>query len=314
MFNINNLSFEKIYKKKLFHKRAILGFICLIFIALIGVGIISYNNKTNNPTVVKTITDFNNAIKNNSYVNINSDDIYTLDIIENKGRSPSGSTDRKYISHYFILIKFDEKFLISKISPDDYDKLSSTKGPYTLKGNLQTFNDDDLIVIKEYLTTIDVSDYNIDLSFYLSYYSPSEDLWGYLFISFIFFSGILPITVFSMNKNNSLKDLIKYYNCDEHIILKEIDEDLKAPNLFIEEYLIITENYIIINYKSIISAFPLKALISVETTTKFGFTTFFKRFNYLALTFSYGKHYPMIFKKQSSITKIEKYLSSILMK
>lgn len=218
---------------------------------------ITYENNTNNPTIIKSIEDFNKAIDNDEYINMEVEDYFNLGSVETKSRR---STSIKY----YIGINVDQKILLTSLNEREYSNfVGQYTGTYLLKGKFGKINSNLRETIEE-LVEDEISPEELDLIMYpdfLSYEEPIDVLTVNIF-GIILLVILSCMILFTLIKNaNNLKNLKKYSGDNFEMICEQIDTEMKSPTAYKKGPITITQNYIVASSLRNYFAFPMEELM-----------------------------------------------------
>lgn len=264
--------FMKIYTKRRLPKLIGLILCVIIFIAvacLIGFKCYNYDK---NPAIIKTHEDYMKAIKNNSFVNIYSKELYDLDIevIETESRGDIKiSEETKSI---FVAMKLDGKLLPVCLPISRYEEIvDGETGPYFIWGSLTKIEDEDLPLFRNSLIECGFSPEGVDLllnTYYLEYETPlqsaSKDLSWMLLIMMILSLAFIP---FLHRTSSALKSLKKYSKDDLERTYEQIDKEITSHDVYKDGPITITEHYIMVDSRQVFFVLPLKELMWVYRRT-----------------------------------------------
>ncbi|EJO5346648.1 hypothetical protein NRP93_000700 [Clostridium botulinum] len=265
-------SFIKIYKKRWTPKIIIMIIAALIILGSVGFGFYTYNNNTNNPTIVKNLEDYKKALNNDSYIQISSDKLYTLDIVLKEKKTRHGIKISENVKSRFVAIKLPPFTLAVAIPNKEYEKLLTKKmGPYILKGNLINLKDSEVTMLKYSMQSNPYLSKNFNPTPYLQYLeykTPLESASIYFVCAALLAIYILTLYINVMRKNTvALKSLKNFSKGSIEDTYKQIDNELNSSDLYQNGPITITKNYIIVNTQQIVFALPLKELMWVYKET-----------------------------------------------
>ncbi|WP_032122407.1 DUF6709 family protein [Clostridium amazonitimonense] len=267
--------FMKAYKKRWTSRIKSLILCALVVFGLIGMGIYTYYNNTNNATVVNNVEDYNKALKDDSYIQISSDMLYDLDIVITETRSKLGIKLSEKVKSRFVAINLPPFTLAVALPEDEYIKLmEQEKGPYILTGTLVELKDSELEILKTAIKDNHLLSGGFQLVPYLQYLNyekPINSASVYFTFAGLFTIFVLALYIHGMRKNSmALKSLKNFYNGDIEVAYEEIDDELTSPDVYKNGPITITKNYIVVKTQQIVFALPLKELMWVykETITK----------------------------------------------
>lgn len=297
-------------RKKRGRRRLIIVMIwlTLITLAVIG-GIQEYYDRKDNPTLVTTNQEYDNAVKNNSYIKIKSNDLYDLNVVMNNITTKFGIKTGEHIDGYYVAMPLENKIIPIYLPPDKYEELASNiNSDFTFVGQIFNFADDDLNVIKSSLMEGGLSQEQIDNilpTTYLDYTEPIESIYtiglGALFILLIVLIKYIPI--FIKNKK-ALTSLINYSNGNLQNACENIDIDLSLSNSKDYKKIKLTPNYIIVDSASLVLALPLNELVwayKLEKQRKiFHFIPIYKSYS-LELIFSDKNRFRVKMNRRSDL-------------
>ncbi|WP_027624628.1 DUF6709 family protein [Clostridium lundense] len=264
--------FMKAYKKRWRYRIIAMMFCALVTLGFIGIGIETYYDNTNNATVVKNLEDYKKALNNESYIQISSDKLYDLDIVETETRSKLGIKISEDVKARFIAIELDPFILPVALPNKEYKELmAQKKGPYILKGTLIEFEDSELAVIKDAVNrnkaVFKLTEAQPYLQ-YLKYESPINSALVYFVCAGLCVIFVLTLYIIAMRKNTlALKSLKNFSNGDIEFACAQIDNELSLSNVYKNGPIIITNNYIIVETQQIVFALPLRELMWVYKQT-----------------------------------------------
>lgn len=305
--------FMKAYKKRWTYRLMALGFLSIVVISLICMGIIKCINNTNNPTIIKTAEDYNTAIRNDSYIHISTNEVYDLGLVMKETRSKLGLKLSESTTAHFVAINLNSRILPVSLPNKEYEKLMKTgKGPNLFKGTLNKFEESDLKILKDSLIKDGIPSEHIDsllYTTYLQYTTPIESATLYFVLSALLATLTMFLFISAARKNTlALKSLKKYSNGDLEIACKQIDNEIKSPNIYKNNPIIITENYIIVESQQIVFAMPIGELMWVykkSTKNKIG-----KKSASIVFVFSdKGTYNVDLFKNSKNSDSIVEYIS-----
>lgn len=247
---------------KKYKRRQLVSFIiwgALLIYIVIGVVNckITYENNTNNPTIIKNIEDFNKAIGNADYINMEVDDYIDLGSVETTRR-------RSKSIKYYIGINIDQKLLLTSLNEREYENfVGEYTGTYLLKGTFGKINSNLRETIEELLED-EISAEELDLIMYqdfLSYEEPIDVLTVNIFgiILLIILSCMVMFTLIKNAKN--LKNLRKYSGDNFEMICEQIDTEMQSSTAYKKGPITITQNYIVASSLRNYFAFPIKELM-----------------------------------------------------
>lgn len=314
---MNQSYFMYTYRRRWAYRIMALIFCALVVLGIIGIGIYTYYDKTNNATVVKTFDDYNKALDDDSYIEISSDELYDLDIVITETISKLGIKISEDVKAKFVAIRLAPYTLAVSVPKDEYKKLmKQERGPYILKGRLVELEDDELEDIKKAMK----DNHSLSGGFqlvpylqYLEYQSPMNSASTYFVYAALCVIFVLVLYIGVMRRNTmALKSLKNFSNGDIEMACTQIDNELNLPDVYRNVPITITKNYIIVETQQIVFALPLRELMWVykETIQKkiYGFVPAGKT-NSLVFVFSDKKTYKVdLFKGEETIDEVIEYM------
>lgn len=308
--------FMKIYRRRQTYRIMAFSLILLAITALLYFGISTYNDKKNNPIIVKTFEDYNLALENESYIQVSSDNVYDLNLVIVEKKSRFGIILSENVKSRVVAINLDLFTLPIALSDSEYNDLVEQKnGPYIFKGTLASLKDSEVNLIKDSIKSNNQLSKGLQAQPYLQYLQ-CKDPFTYASIFFLL-AALLIILCFSLyigfiRKNHiALKSLRKFSNGDLESACKQIDEELTLPNVYRTGPITVTKSYIIIDTQPIVFALPLSELMwiySPSVKSKYS-DTMVPTSNVLILVFSDKTQYIVnLFKQGKAVNPLLKYL------
>ncbi|MCY6369344.1 DUF6709 family protein [Clostridium ganghwense] len=264
--------FMKIYKKRWRYRFIVLFLWGIGIIGLIYQGAVTYYNSTNNPTIVKTESDYMKAVQNNSYIKIDSKELYDLGIELVETKSKHGKKLSEHTKAMFTAINLDGKILAVSLPPEVYkEMMEQKKVSYLLVGNIKEFKNDDLRFFKNILITDGFSAKEVNSLLhrnYLHYITPSHLAAPYFILAVCIAIALIALFIPCMYRNTkALKSLKNYSNGNLEKAYEEIDNEIKLWDVYKKAPFTVTPNYIIVESQAIVFAMPLNELMWVYKST-----------------------------------------------
>ncbi|WP_315119542.1 DUF6709 family protein [uncultured Clostridium sp.] len=312
-------SFMKAYKKRWTYRIMALALCAVAALLAIGIGIYTYYENTNNPTVVKNLEEYYEALNNDSYIQVSSDELYDLNIVITESTSKLGVKISEDVKSRFVAMKLDPYVLTIAVPNKQYEKfVEQEKGPFILKGTLIEFEDSELETIQEAIIDNNSLSDGLPLASYfqyLQYESPMNSASFFFMIAACFIIYILIMYMVYMRKNTvALKSLKNFSNGNLEVACQKIDGELNSDNVYKNGPITITKNYIVVETQQITFALPLKELMWVykQTIKKkvYGIIPAGKT-NGLVCVFSDKNEYKVdLFKGEKIIDEVIEYISN----
>ncbi|QLY79087.1 DUF6709 family protein [Clostridium intestinale] len=315
---MNNSYFMRIYRKGWI--RRIIGIVIflIVILSIIGIGTYEYKKRTNNPFLLNTLKNYDNALKNDYYVKITGSNIYDLNIIL---KSPDSDNSDNSTLYYLVGIPLEDKLLISSLPENIYKTmLAQADSDYVLTGKLKLFSSNHLDTLKNYLSESGISPEEFDtliLKGYIDYEDPSNSLSFSIFIAFVIFiiALIIYIPIFIKNKK-ALQSLLRYFDENLENACTTIDMDINCSPSIIHQSIKLTKNFILVDSHDLVLALPLKEVMWVyksEVKRKlFYLITINKKYN-LELVFSDNSRFKICISRTGSdgSIKVDRILEDI---
>jgi hypothetical protein len=296
---MENSYFIKINKKRWRIRSIGVIFFVLIIALLIATAVFQYKDYSNKAIVIKTVEDYNIAAATGKYVKINSNDVYDMNTVIKVTRSRYGIKTSESVSEHIIAVDVSNKLLCISISNDEYDKLAKKEsGVYSFHGKLENFKDNEYSFMKSQLIKEGVSASKAEGAIYGAYLkdaTPLEEVTAPLIgvAILVFALCVIYIPVVVKNKK-AMKSMKVYANGNLDQLFKEVDEEVKEPNVYKNGPVTITRNYIIVDSQQIVFAMPIKELMWTYKKTiqnkVYGFIPAGKN-NFINFVFSDGEAY-----------------------
>lgn len=310
---LNNYFMSR-YRKRWMIRLMKMSIFLLISIAFIAMGKVE-NSKQNNPKIIKTIEELDKSQASGEPIEIVADDFFDLKVTMEED---SGREDTRTKGHY-VAVSLSDKLAIIYLSEKEYnDLLKNDKAPYIFKGKTYKFKDEDLKFFKDYLVKNggDESQINTLLSAnYLNGQDSTSEL--YYLIAMLplipMFAIFLPEIRADLRGYKSLK---KYSKRKFKAVLKNIDEELSSNDVFKQEFVCITKNYIVIDDKKVFFVLPIDQLMWVyEALKQIGNPYIIPCINTFNFVFSDAKKYTVILGRnvinaEDTINAVVNYIAS----
>jgi len=296
--------FMKKYKKK-----KCIGLLILA-ILLIGGGIIvykgltSYENNTNNPTVINSIEDFENAMANNDYIEMDISDYIDL------GSVTTERNGSKISETYYIGININEKMLVVSIRNDEYHRLvNATGSTYLLRGTFSKITNNLRDTLEELLEDAISPEELNELMYedFLSWETPFGALTSKIIMLFFLFIFIC-VCIYILCKNSkSMRKLKKQYGSDFQMFCEKVDTEMKASTALRKGAVTVTQNYVVANSPCTFFVMPINELMWVYR----GVTRYYRLIEKSNITFISSKKakYQITSMNKRNINDLIEYFS-----
>lgn len=265
--------FMKLYKKRWHTRIAMLGILFIVAICIFLLGIFRFYKNSTNPVIVKSYLDCQNADLDNSYVQVSSNKLYDLGVIQTETSKLFGVINLgKTTEAKFVAIKLDGCVLAIAIPPGRYKEIKAQKsGYYTLRGKLFDYNNDNdsKLVGDSIEKNVKFPDYTFVQAYkgYLNYETPFESI-----VLYIVGGACVLIYLLCLCSTKQFKKVFNIHKCalgnlvnasdsgNLDTELANIERDIKSPGIYKSKPVTITENYIIGDNNLNVFAMPIKAL------------------------------------------------------
>ncbi|GKX30745.1 hypothetical protein SH1V18_32250 [Vallitalea longa] len=236
--------FIKIYKKRKRIGILILAILLISEVILFDRCITSYDNNTNDPTIINNFEELNNAMVNNDYVHLEISEYYDL------GSVATERNGSKISETYYIGYGINKKMLVISLKEDEYyEFVRDTNDSYILKGTFGKINSNLRGTLEELCEDVATPEelHEIMYDYFLSCETPLDALTSKLIIMFFAFLMIC-VCIYILCKNSrSLRKLKKEHGSDFDMFCEKVDSEMKATTVLRKGAITVTQNYIIAN-------------------------------------------------------------------
>lgn len=252
--------FMKKYKKKKYIALLILAILLISGGMIVNKCLTSYEENTNNPTVINSTEDFEKAMDNNDYIEMEISDYIDL------GSVTTERNGSKVSETYYIGININEKMLVVSVKEDEYHKLvNETSSSYLLRGTFSVITNNLRNTLEELLEDAISPEELKELMYedFLSCETPFDALTSKILMLFFLFIFIC-VFIYILRKNSkSMRRLKKQYGSDFQVFCEKVDTEMKAPTALNKGSVIVTQNYIIANSPCTFFVMPINELMWV---------------------------------------------------
>lgn len=276
---MNQSYFMRIYKRRWIYRLIPITILILIIFGMLWASKTIYDNNTNNPYIIKTFEDYNEAIEEDKYSQIVSEELYDLGLDMKRTTSKLGIKINESTEARIVATEVDGKILAIALPVKVYEQmLDQEEESYTFKGTLTDFEDKDYEVLKDNLIVNGIPPEQVESLMYmryLEYKTPLESISIILVMAGIMTIFILAIiTPVLVRNRKALKSLKRCSDGNLEGACERIDSEIIMENVFKSGPIIITKSYIIVNCQQIVLAMPLTELVwiykSVQNNKAYG--------------------------------------------
>ncbi|MCT4686016.1 DUF6709 family protein [Vallitalea sp.] len=290
---MTTLEFIKKYRKKKYISFLILAILLISGAIIVNKCLISYDENTNNPTVINSIEDFNNAMANNDYIEMEISDYIDLGSVTTER---NGSTISET---FYIGINLNDKMLVVSIKDDEYHNLvSKINSKYLLRGTLCNITNNLRDTLEELLEDAISAEELNELMYdnFLSCETPIDALTSkILLLIFLFIMSCVFLYVLRKN-SRSMRKLKKQHGSDFRMFCERVDAEMKAPTALKKGAITVTQNYIVANSPCTFFVMPINELMWIYR----GVTRYYRIIEKSNITFVFSN------KAKYQITSINK--------
>lgn len=272
--------FIKMYKKKKHISILIIAVLLIIEVVIFDRCITSYDNSTNNATIINDYEDFNKAIVSDDYSHLEISDYIDLGSVATER---NGSTVSET---FYIGIDINDKLLVASVKEDEYHELvQNADSTYVLKGTFGKINNNLRDTLEELLEDVATPEelHEIMYDYFLSCETPLDTLTFKLVIMFVLLVLIIARIYIMCKNSRSFRKLKKQHGSDFVIFCEKIDSEMKAATVFKRGSIIITKNYIIANSPHQFFVYPIRELMWVYK----GVTRYYRIIKKSNITFAF---------------------------
>ncbi|MHC1684798.1 MAG: hypothetical protein AB6733_17935 [Clostridiaceae bacterium] len=260
--------FMKVYKKRWKQRLIASGIILLALLASLIFGFIQYYQYENNPVIINTDEDYQKAISNESFVEINISKVYDLGLVITEKRTKYGINISEKTKSNIVAVMIGKKILPIAVSSDEYNSLINDNGTsFTFKGKLIKIDNNDLPTFTQALIRGGIPASQVDKVAYTSYLQPNTPLIAAsiyfilpCILTIILLIFFVPLT---LRNRKALKSLGKYTNGNIEIVCSEIDDEINKDYVYKNGVLTLTDKYIIVDSFPVVFALPVSELVWV---------------------------------------------------
>ncbi|GMQ59072.1 hypothetical protein AN1V17_34690 [Vallitalea sediminicola] len=253
--------FMKKYKKKKYITFLILAILLISGGMIVNKSLTSYEDNTNNPTVINSIEDFDRAMDNNDYIEMEISNYIDLGSVTTER---NGSTVSET---YYIGINLNEKMLVVSMKDDDYHKLVNeiSSSPYLLRGTFSIITNNLRDTLEELLEDAISPEELNELMYedFLSCETPFDALTSKILMLFFLFIFICVFLYIFCKNTKSMRKLKKQHGSDFEMFFEKVDTEMKSPTALKKGSVTVTQNYIIANSPCTFFVMPINELMWV---------------------------------------------------